>query len=44
VLDDRETELPLDKSRPYVQHNVWLALLAELEPKQTKETTGKASD
>lgn len=29
VLDDRDTELPLDKSRPYVQHNVWLALLTE---------------
>ncbi|MGH7137958.1 MAG: hypothetical protein ACREHD_19590, partial [Pirellulales bacterium] len=29
VLGDRDTELPLDKSRPYVQHNVWLALLTE---------------
>ena len=29
VLDDRDTDLPLDKSRPYVQHNVWLGLLTE---------------
>lgn len=29
VLDDRDTALPLDKSRRYVQHNVWLALLTE---------------
>ncbi|HVX11738.1 MAG TPA: O-antigen ligase family protein [Pirellulales bacterium] len=29
VLDDRDTDLALDKSRPYVQHNVWLGLLTE---------------
>lgn len=29
VLEDRDTDLPLDKSRPYVQHNVWLGLLTE---------------
>ena len=29
-LDDRSTELPLEKARPYVQHNVFLALLAEI--------------
>lgn len=29
VLDDRDTDLPLDKSRRYVQHNVWLGLLTE---------------
>lgn len=29
VLDDRDSELPLDTARPYVQHNVWLALLTE---------------
>jgi O-antigen ligase len=29
VLVDRDTDLPLDKSRPYVQHNVWLGLLTE---------------
>jgi hypothetical protein len=29
VLDDRDTGLPLDKSRRYVQHNVWLGLLTE---------------
>ncbi|HWB07996.1 MAG TPA: O-antigen ligase family protein [Pirellulales bacterium] len=29
VLDDRDSELPLDKSRRYVQHNVWLGLLTE---------------
>lgn len=28
-LNDRETELPLTKARPYVQHNVWLSLLTE---------------
>ncbi|MBN2024926.1 MAG: O-antigen ligase family protein [Pirellulales bacterium] len=28
-LSDRSTELPLGKARPYVQHNVFLALLAE---------------
>jgi O-antigen ligase len=29
VLDDRDSDLPLDKSRRYVQHNVWLGLLTE---------------
>ena len=29
-LDDRSTDLPLEKARPYVQHNVFLALLAEI--------------
>lgn len=29
VLADRTTELPLEKSRPYVQHNVFLGLLTE---------------
>ena len=29
VLDERDTDLPLDKSRRYVQHNVWLGLLTE---------------
>jgi O-antigen ligase len=29
VLNDRDTDLPLEKGRPYVQHNVFLALLAE---------------
>jgi len=29
VLADRSTDLPLEKSRRYVQHNVFLALLAE---------------
>jgi O-antigen ligase len=29
-LDDRTTELPLEKARPYVQHNVFLAQLAEI--------------
>ena len=28
-LDDRSTELELEKARPYLQHNVFLALLAE---------------
>ncbi len=28
-LSDRSTDLPLEKARPYVQHNVLLALLAE---------------
>lgn len=28
-LSDRSTNLPLEKSRPYVQHNVFLALLVE---------------
>lgn len=28
-INDRATELPLAKSRPYVQHNVWLGLLTE---------------
>lgn len=28
-LADRETELPLERARPYVQHNVFLALLTE---------------
>ena len=28
-LSDRSTELPLSKARPYVQHNVFLSLLAE---------------
>ncbi len=28
-LSDRTTDLPLEKARPYVQHNVFLALLAE---------------
>jgi O-antigen ligase len=26
---DRSTDLPLEKARPYVQHNVWLSLLTE---------------
>lgn len=26
---DRDSELPLDQARPYVQHNVWLSLLTE---------------
>lgn len=29
-LDDRSTDLPLEKARPYVQHNVFLAMLAEI--------------
>lgn len=29
VLDDRSSELPLDTSRRYVQHNVFLGLLSE---------------
>ncbi len=29
-LDDRSTELPLEKARPYVQHNVFLAQLADI--------------
>lgn len=29
-LNDRSTELPLEKARPYLQHNVFLAQLAEL--------------
>ncbi|HEY5312286.1 MAG TPA: O-antigen ligase family protein [Pirellulales bacterium] len=28
-VEDRSTDLPLPKSRPYVQHNVWLSLLTE---------------
>jgi hypothetical protein len=28
-LSDRSTDLPLEKARPYVQHNVFLALLTE---------------
>jgi O-antigen ligase len=27
--EDRSTDLPLPKARPYVQHNVWLSLLTE---------------
>ena len=26
---DRDSDLPLDQARPYVQHNVWLSLLTE---------------
>ncbi|HVA48850.1 MAG TPA: O-antigen ligase family protein [Pirellulales bacterium] len=26
---DRDSDLPLDQARPYVQHNVWLGLLTE---------------
>ncbi|HUY89144.1 MAG TPA: O-antigen ligase family protein [Pirellulales bacterium] len=29
-LDDRTTELPLEKARPYLQHNVFLSQLAEI--------------
>ena len=29
-LNDRTTELPLEKARPYLQHNVFLALLTEV--------------
>ncbi len=29
-LTDRATELPLERARPFVQHNVFLALLTEL--------------
>lgn len=29
VLSDRDTDLPLEKGRPYVQHNVFLGLLTE---------------
>lgn len=28
-LADRSTDLPLEKARAYIQHNVWLALLTE---------------
>jgi O-antigen ligase len=28
-VEDRSTDLPLPKARPYVQHNVWLSLLTE---------------
>jgi O-antigen ligase len=28
-LSDRSTELPLEKARPYIQHNVFLGLLTE---------------
>ncbi len=28
-LDDRTSDLPLEKARPYRQHNVWLSLLTE---------------
>ena len=28
-VNDRTTELPLAKAKPYVQHNVWLGLLTE---------------
>lgn len=28
-LSDRSSDLPLEKARPYIQHNVFLALLAE---------------
>jgi O-antigen ligase len=28
-LSDRDTDLPLEKGREYIQHNVWLSLLTE---------------